>query len=48
MKETYVKSVFKNGENTTSKEVFTKKSIELINKLERNKNISLCVKSNDK
>ncbi len=38
MKNTYVKSVFKNGETTTSKGVFTKMWIKMINKFERNKN----------
>jgi hypothetical protein len=31
------KSVFKSGENMTSKERFTKAWIELVNQLERNK-----------
>ena len=31
------KSVFKSGENTTSRKQFTGKWIELINKLEKNK-----------
>lgn len=34
------KSVFKSGENTTSSSQFTKKWIELINKLEKNKGIT--------
>lgn len=40
-----VKSVFKSGENMTSKEAFTKMWIELINKLERSKSVSFCVKT---
>ena len=43
-----VKSVFKSGENTTSKEVFTRMWIEVINKLERSKRGGFCVKNNDK
>ena len=39
------KSVFKSGENTTSKKQFTKKWIELINRLERNKSVNLRGKS---
>ena len=38
-------SVFKSGENTTSKSQFTKKWIELINRLERNKNVNSRKKS---
>ena len=34
------KSVFKSGENTTTKIQFTQKWIELINKLEKNKGIT--------
>ena len=34
------KSVFKSGENTTTKSQFTQKWIELINKLEKNKGIT--------
>lgn len=34
------KSVFKSGENTTSKSQFTKVWIELINKLEKNKGVT--------
>ena len=34
--KTICKSVFKGGENTTTKIQFTKKWIELINKLEKN------------
>ncbi len=48
MKTSLVKNVFKSGENTTSKEVFTKMWIELINKLERSKSIGFCVKNDDK
>ncbi len=33
-------SVFKGGENTTSKSQFTKKWIELVNRLEKNKGIN--------
>lgn len=33
-------SVFKSGESTTSKTQFTKKWIELINKIEKNKGIA--------
>lgn len=35
--KTVCRSVFKSGENTTSKSQFTKKWVELINKLEKNK-----------
>lgn len=35
--KTICKSIFKNGKNTTSKNQFTQKWIELINKLEKNK-----------
>ncbi len=35
--KTICKSVFKSGENTTTKIQFTKKWIELINKLEKTK-----------
>ena len=38
--KTICKSVFKNGENTISRSQFTKKWIELINRLERNKNVN--------
>lgn len=38
--KTICKSVFKSGENTTSTSQFTKKWIELINKLEKNKGIT--------
>ena len=34
------RSVFKSGENTTTKIQFTQKWIELINKLEKNKGIT--------
>ena len=34
------RSVFKSGESTTSKTQFTKKWIELINKIEKNKGIT--------
>ncbi len=39
MEESYVKSVFQNGESTISKEVFTKIWIDLINKPERLKSV---------
>lgn len=35
------RSVFKSGESTTSKSEFTKKWIELINKIEKGKSIHL-------
>lgn len=35
--KTICKSVFKNGENTTTKSRYTKKWIELIKRLEKNK-----------
>lgn len=38
--QTICKSVFKSGENTTSKSQFTQKWIELINRLEKNKRIN--------
>ncbi len=38
--KTVCRSVFKSGENTTSTSQFTKKWIELINKLEKNKEIT--------
>lgn len=40
-------SVFKSGENTTTKSQFTQKWIELINKLEKNKGIT-AAQHNDK
>lgn len=43
--DTICKNVFKSGENTTSKSQFTKKWIELINRLERNKNVNSRKKS---
>lgn len=43
--KTICKSVFKSGENTTSKSQFTKKWIELINRLERNKTVNFRGKS---
>ena len=43
--KTICKSVFKNGENTISRSQFTKKWIELINRLERNKNVNSRKKS---
>lgn len=47
METSLVKSVFKSGKSTTTKEAFTKMWIELINKLERSKGVSFC-ESNDK
>lgn len=38
--KTICKSVFKSGESTTSKNQFTQKWIELINKIEKNKGIT--------
>lgn len=38
--KTICKSVFKSGENTTSTSQFTKKWIELINRLEKNKGLT--------
>lgn len=35
------RSVFKSGESTTSKSQFTKKWIELINKIEKSKTVHL-------
>lgn len=35
--QTLCRSVFKSGESTTSKAQFTKKWIEMINKIEKNK-----------
>lgn len=35
-------SVFKSGENTTSKEEYTKKWIELINRIEKSKRLNFC------
>lgn len=37
--KTICKSVFKSGENTISKPQFTKKWIELINRLEKSKSV---------
>ena len=39
--KTICKSIFKSGENTTSKSQFTKKWIELINRLEKSKSAKL-------
>ena len=39
--KTICKSVFKNGKNTTTKSRFTKKWIELINRLEKNKSAKI-------
>ena len=41
---TVCKSVFKSGENTTTRDEFTKKWIELINRLERSKSVNFCEK----
>lgn len=38
------KSVFKSGENTTTRDEFTKMWIELINRLESSKSINFCKK----
>ena len=35
-------SVFKSGENTMSKEEYTKKWIELINRIEKSKRLNFC------
>ncbi len=40
-KTTVCKSVFKSGESTISKNQFTKKWIELINMLEKNKGMAI-------
>lgn len=42
---TTVKSVFKSGESTTTKEQFTKMWTELINTLEKGKSINFCEKA---
>ncbi len=39
--QTLCRSVFKSGESTTSKNQFTKKWIEMINRIEKNKAIRL-------
>lgn len=41
---TICKSVFKSGESTTTRDEFTKKWIELINRLESSKSINFCKK----
>ena len=41
-KSTTVKSVFKSGENTTTKQEYTKKWIELINRMEKGKSVNFC------
>lgn len=41
---TICKSVFKSGESTTTRDEFTKKWIELINRLENSKSINFCKK----
>ncbi len=46
MENSQVKSVFKSGEGTTSKEAFTKMWIELVNKLEKSKE-KIFAKSHD-
>ena len=38
------KSVFKSGENTTSKKQFTRTWIELINRIEKGKNLNIARK----
>lgn len=38
--ETICRSVFKSGENTTSKSQFTQKWIELVNKIEKSKGLT--------
>ena len=35
-------SVFKSGENTTIKQEYTKKWIELINRMEKGKSVNFC------
>ena len=35
-------SVFKSGENTTSKKEYTKKWVELINRIEKSKRLNFC------
>ena len=35
-------SVFKSGENTTTKQEYTKKWIELINRMEKGKSVNFC------
>lgn len=40
-----VKSVFKSGENTSTKSEFTKMWIELINTLEKGKSVNFCEKA---
>lgn len=39
--KTVCRSVFKSGENTTSKSQFTQKWVELINRLEKNKGVAV-------
>lgn len=39
--QTLCRSVFKSGESTTSKNQFTKKWIEMINRIEKNKAVRL-------
>ena len=39
--QTLCRSVFKSGESTTSKTQFTKKWIEMINRIEKNKAVRL-------
>lgn len=41
---TICKSVFKSGKSTTTESEFTKKWIELINTLEKDKSVSFCEK----
>ena len=40
--KTICKSVFKSGENTTTKQEYTKKWIELINRMEKGKSVNFC------
>lgn len=35
-------SVFKSGENTTTKQEYTKKWVELINRMEKSKGVNFC------
>ena len=48
MENSQMVSVFKSVDGTTSKEVFTKMWIDLINKLERSKSVGFCVKNDEK
>lgn len=44
--ESICKSVFKGGENSTTEQDFTNVWIDLINTLEKGKNVDFCEKSN--